>query len=169
MSVAPQSFEAARRPKSRKPAPTPLQSKDKQILSVVPSRNHECRVTKLPATRLAPVWLRELLVAQRGSDQLTFCLAAVMLTIYGWTVYTQQLWSKQYRQLDNLQRQERQLTATNEILKNQLAQEAENPQTGLVPPTPSNTLFLKRAPQRGTSKLTASALPERAPKTPLGY
>ncbi|HEY9708499.1 MAG TPA: hypothetical protein V6D48_09880, partial [Oculatellaceae cyanobacterium] len=69
------------------------------------------------------------------STLVKFLLVTTTLTIYSWTVYTQQQWTRDYRKLGNLQRQERQLTTANEVMNNQIAQQAEKPATGLVPPT----------------------------------
>jgi hypothetical protein len=117
--------------------------------------------------RMTP-WQRSLLVAQRSSLLLSLCLISLMLGVYAWTVYIQQMWSKEYRQLENLQRQERQMTAANEALKSQLAKTAENPQSGLVPPSLANNIFVPAAPQRQLAPKSAAVLPP-IPKKPLGY
>jgi hypothetical protein len=91
-----------------------------------------------------------------------------MLGVYAWTVYIQQMWSKEYRQLENLQRQERQMTAANEALKSQLAKTAENPQSGLVTPSLANNIFVPAAPQRQLAPKSAAVSPP-IPKKPLGY
>jgi hypothetical protein len=116
------------------------------------------------------LWLRSLLFLQRGSDVVTFCLVAVVLTVYSWTVYAQQQWSQEYRKLETLQRHERHLTTTNETLKDQLAQQAENPETGLVTPTTANTIYLPPVRQEPQAA-PARSLPEAKPTTsmPLGY
>jgi hypothetical protein len=120
--------------------------------------------------RSVPVWLRLLLFAQRGSAVMTFLLVTVTLVIYGWTVYSQQLWGREYRKLEGLQHQERQTTAANEVLKNQIAREAESPTSGLVMPDPSHTIFLQPAQQR-PAVVTSTGLPitPLAPAKPLGY
>ena len=144
----------------------------KPPLMGVPSRaaTHQ-RVEKLPDVNQNPLWLRSLLFLQRGSSVVTFCLIGTTLAVYAWTVYTQQLWSREYRKLENLQREERQLTGANEVMKNQLAQQAESTGTGLVPPNPANTLFLPPAPQRSVAATpnNANSDPKPAPKMPLGY
>lgn len=96
----------------------------------------------VPTSRDMPSWLIRLYTLQRYSSITTFLLVGITLLIYGWTVYSQQLWSQAYHQFQNLQRDERQLTATNEVLKNKMAQEGEQPSTGLVSPSPAGTIFL---------------------------
>jgi len=137
----------------------------------VPSRNTGKKVEKLNTSRQqTPIWLSSLLFLQRSSDVVTFILVATTLTIYSWTVYTQQQWTKEYQKLETLQRHERHLTTTNAVIKDQLAQQAENPATGLVTPTPANTIFLPPAPQRQAQTIpTSIAEAESKATTPLGY
>ncbi len=136
----------------------------------IPSKNRSRRLENLPYSQAYPNWLRTLIMMQRSSEIMMFSLVTVMLTIYGLTVYTQQLWTKEYRKLDHLQRQERQMTAANEVLKNQLAQQAENPETGLVPTDPAKTIFLTASPQRHLQQQpTTTKAIVSPPKPPLGY
>lgn len=136
-------------------------------LSPLPARQ---KVEKLNTAPAAPVWLSPLLLIQRSSDIVTFILVASTLSLYAWTVYTQQQWSQDYRKLENLQRDERHLTTTNAVIKDQLAQQAEKPAAGLVSPSPSNTIFLTPAPQRqARTNPNQTANLEPATKNPLGY
>jgi hypothetical protein len=101
---------------------------------------------------------------------IAFILVIATLMVYGSTVYTQQLWSKEYRKLKTLQRNEREMTATSASLENQLALQAERPGSRLVPQTPESTIFLQPAPQRQPLETTPSVpRVEAAPNTPLGY
>jgi len=137
----------------------------------MPSRTAGQKVEKLNVSQQPkPIWLSSLLVLQRGSDLMAFFLVTTTLTIYSWTVYTQQQWTQDYRKLEALQRQERQLTTANAVMKDQLAQQAERPATGLVAPSQANTIYLPSAPQRPFNESpTRSADPEPGGKTPLGY
>ncbi len=174
MYVTPQSLNATRNRQHQKnnvsSQPTRGKAKSQPHIVAVPSKNPSRRLENLPYSQAYPNWLRTLIMMQRSSDIMMFSLVTVMLTIYGLTVYTQQLWTKEYRKLDHLQRQERQMTAANELLKNQLAQQAENPETGLIPPNPAKTIFLPAAPQRQLQQqpTTAKAIVS-PPKPPLGY
>jgi len=123
-----------------------------------------------------PLWLKGLMSLNIAFSCVTFILIVATLSLYGWTVYTQQSWGKAYRYLELLQRNERQLTATNEMIKNELAQEAENPEVGLVNPNPKTTIFLK--PTDDKLKLPESVPVEKSNsssnmpsnfKMPLGY
>ncbi|NEO84668.1 MAG: hypothetical protein F6J87_10500 [Spirulina sp. SIO3F2] len=118
------------------------------------------------------LWLRTLLVVQQGSSLLTFCLATAVLIAYGSTVYIQQEWSSEYRKLEQLQREKRELIAANELMKNQLAQQANLPNAGLMPPSPANTIFLPKAESGAVTTVaaqTTTPLVEVTAKTPLGY
>lgn len=181
MSVAPQFVDSNQPARSRKSAAASRQSRGKanrsprpplvnsqpQPAKVSPT-NQGRRVENLSPSQVTPAWLRSLLLMQRGSSVVTFCLIAATLAVYAWTVYTQQMWAREYNKLEALQRNERQMTTANEVLKNQLAQQAERPGTGLVSPTPDKTIFLPPAPQR-QSKVTSAAIAQPASKTPLGY
>jgi hypothetical protein len=110
------------------------------------------------------------MLAQRGSSAVTFLLIAVTLVIYGWTVYSQQLWGQTYRQLESLQRKERQTTAANEVLKDQMARQAESPKAGLVAPDASRSIFLQPAPNRpNVVAPVAPPVAPLAPAKPLAY
>jgi len=70
-----------------------------------------------------------------------------MLTVYGWTVYSQRMESS-IQQASNLTtKNERQLTTTNEVLKNQMALQAEQ-SAGASAAKSGSGDFLKPEPQR---------------------
>lgn len=139
--------------------------------TVAPRRVQAANVKRLPNNRQLPLWLRSLIGVQRSLSILTGTLSIAVLSVYGQTVYSQQLWSQEYRKLENLQRNERQLTAASEVLKNQIAQQAETSRAGLVPSNPANTIFLQPAPQRPAPVATPIAPEDAKPTTfsPLGY
>jgi hypothetical protein len=128
-------------------------------------------VTRLPRTQKAPIWVRSLLKLHQGSMIVTFLLISAALSVYGWTVYSQQLWSQQYQKLVTLQRTERGMTAYGEVMKNNLAQQAQQAGTELIAQTPSNTIFLQPAPPRPNKQTDANKPEQKAPtsKVPLGY
>lgn len=156
------------------PGVIPFSLKEKGLTSS-PGRSIQTVPIQLRA-RSAPLWLLRLCYLQRRFGVVTFLLMAGMLTVYGWTAYSQQAWSQAYRKLETLQRNERQLTAASEVLKNQMARQAEQPATGLVPLNPATAIFLQSAPQR-LDRAANPVLPatENAAQTkqparlPLGY
>jgi hypothetical protein len=147
-------------------------SASRSPLAVAPIAPIQPAVHNLPTTRPLPNWLRLLIQAQRGSLAVTFVLVVVALVVYGGTVYTQQLWSKEYRKLKTMQRSERQMLAASEVLKNQIIQQAESPNSGLVAKSPQHTLVLESAPLRTVKPASMPAVIKADPSAtlpPLGY
>ena len=131
-------------------------------------------IIPLSSSRSAPLWLLRLSSLQRRSHMVTFLLMVGMHAVYSWTVYSQQMWSQGYHKLGTLQRDERQLTTTNEVLKNQMALQAEQLHTDLIPSNPTEAVFLKSAPQRPspvTTSVSAAKPTQNKQLTPLplGY
>jgi hypothetical protein len=106
-------------------------------------------------------------MAQQSSTLITFCLSVGALAVYSWTVYSQQLWGREYQRLETLQRNERQLVTASESLKNQLAGQAATSESGLILPSSENTIFLQTAPARQINPIPVTT-PSASPK-PLGY
>ncbi|WP_431659881.1 hypothetical protein [Pantanalinema rosaneae] len=130
------------------------------------------RVRRLPAHQQLPTSVRLLIQIQRGSVAVAFVLVTAALIVYGSTVYMQQLWSKEYRQLKTLERNERQMVAASDVMKEQIVQQAERPGSGLVRRTKDMAIFLEPAPARpAKSPVTPSAPKADATAThsPLGY
>lgn len=129
------------------------------------------RVIPMPNAK-KPLWLLRLNSLQRRSSAIAFCLVAAMLAIYGGTVYAERTSLRERQQLETLQRRERQLTITTEVLKSKMAQQAEQPDNELVPPDATKTIVLKPAPQRPnrTPEMIISSTHKSQPKpNPVGY
>jgi hypothetical protein len=144
--------------------------------SQVKSPNHNpSKIERLPTVK-RPIWLQALISLHFISSFSTFILISGALGVYGWSVYTQQSWGRAYRYLETLQRHERQLTTTNETIKNDLAQQAEKPEMGLMNPNPDTTIFLKPSSDQlkpmdpslseGENTLDSPSNPDHIP---LGY
>jgi hypothetical protein len=118
-----------------------------------------------------PGWLQSLMQIQRVVWVGTVAFSTGALGAYGWAVYSQQQWSHSYSQLQQLQRQERQLISSNELMKNQIAQKVDPKALGLAPPKANNVIFLQ--PEQSSAKPAAVATPpletETPPSQPLGY
>lgn len=123
---------------------------------------------QLPTPGKPPQWLRSLLLVQQASVVATFVLAGSVLAVYGWTVYAQQLWGKEYQKLEQLRRSERQFTANSEVLKNQIINQATQPGASMVPQSPDSLIFLKPEPNRPDNP-APTASPQASPIAPLGY
>ena len=129
----------------------------------------------LPNPQWQPLWLRSLLGVQQASTVAVVLLLGGALSLYGLTVYGEQRWTIEYQKLETLRRSEQQLSAASEVLKHQLAKEAENPTTGLAPQKPSETIFLPPVPETRSPQADQAPNSETARKhqaaveTPLGY
>ncbi|BFM38930.1 hypothetical protein OLK001_08560 [Synechocystis sp. LKSZ1] len=113
---------------------------------------------------------------QRATTVLTLGLVTLALGIYGSTVYTPMQWSREYARLKTLQQTERQLLANTESIKNQLAQQAEQPNSGLVKVSPQQNIFLPTSAlpsqpltRESTTVATVSTLPLVLNHKPLAY
>ena len=134
----------------------------------VPLRSvNSATVRRLPSPDAPPHWLRSLVRMQQASLVATFALAGAVLLVYGWTVYAQQLWGKEYQKLEHLRRSERQMTTNGEVLKNKIADQSSRPGTTLIPQTPDSLIFLKPAPARSSSAVRSTA--QSSAIAPLGY
>ncbi|MFN6487234.1 MULTISPECIES: hypothetical protein [unclassified Nostoc] len=148
------------------------------LLNQQPSLNQKSlgvgflRLPTMPNSGAAPSWLLRLYTFHRYSSVLAFLLVASTLAVYGWTVYSQELWGQSYRRLQSLQRHERMLTTTNATLTNKLANEAEQPTTGLVSPTPEGMIFLppaSQSPKPASPNTTPNSETQPQTLSPLGY
>lgn len=120
-------------------------------------------------SRPVPIWFLRLRFWQRRSTIATIMLIGGTLVTYSFTVGLQQQWNQEFSKLSSLQRHERKLTTTKEVLKNQLATQAEQPSTGLLPPNPADAIVLQ--PSSPTTRDRAANKPEPPPKIeiPSGY
>ena len=133
------------------------------------SRNHKA-IPVMPDGSKVPMWLMRWNSLHRHTSIATFVLVSATLVVYGLTVYSQHLWSSSYKKLQDLQRDERQLTKHDQTLKNQMAQEAENPLSGLISPTPANTIFLPEETTPSSSQRVDKKFSEEPqPTNAMGY
>ncbi len=127
-------------------------------------------------SRSLPLWLIRISHLQQRFCAVSWLLVIAMLTVYGWTVYSQQKWSQAYSKLENLQLYERQLMRTNEVIKDDLAQQAGHPDMGLVLPNPADAIVLQpvtRHPMGANKSIhlatATSAQNTQSTSLPLGY
>lgn len=102
-----------------------------------------------------PFWLKTLLEIQQGAGVALIVVGAITLISYGMLVYIQQEWAKAYQNLEALQQQKWQLASTYEMLKQNLAEQAEHSQ--LVPPNSETVLIVEPAPIRPAPEITAQS------------
>ncbi|MEC4868015.1 MAG: hypothetical protein SAJ11_18240, partial [Jaaginema sp. PMC 1078.18] len=142
MAASPRFVNPPRRYRSKRPTTTLPQGRSRSS-SPVPSQAPR-PVPRQPQARTTanPLLVRLILFLQHSSSAIACALMSAVLLAYASTVYIQQQWSEEYRQLETLQREMRNLTAADAIFKDNLAQQAEKPETGLVMPTPDNNIYL---------------------------
>jgi hypothetical protein len=133
------------------------------------SRKYVSTVKPLsPSAR--PAWLSLLFSLKRVSGYTALMLLAALLPAYGWSAITQHSWGKTYSKLQKLQQAERQLTTKTEIRAYQVAEQAEQQPTGLVPQTPRTTIFLNPAREaRNPIKASSKAPLPKATASPISY
>lgn len=146
------------------------QSRAKSLDSKNRTSKNQKSIPVMPDGSKVPMWLMRWNSIYRHTSVVTFLLVSTTLIVYAWTVYSQHLWSNSYKKLQDLQRDERQLTKHDEILKNRMAQEAEKPNSGLVSPTPANTIFVPETPSSDFQGVDKKSLEtESLPSNALGY
>ncbi|MEO0407627.1 MAG: hypothetical protein AAF289_09780 [Cyanobacteria bacterium P01_A01_bin.135] len=120
-------------------------------------------VTPLSKRRLTqPTGLRLLIAAQRASLLGASVVTAAALALYGWTVYTQQQWSKQYSQFRSLQRYEQQLVTATGALEAQILQ-----QPGAADSSESSSQLQVVSPDAIVELAPAPLQPSLPPPPPL--
>lgn len=117
-----------------------------------------------------PVWLRALKKIENLSVLVAFSLVGSAVLTYGWAVYSQQLWGKNYSRLETLRRDERQLLKGSELMKNNIARHNDPKQYGLVPRSSEHIVIMPPAPLRPPLS-TGNIGPESKTKpiAPIGY
>ncbi|YAI82549.1 MAG: hypothetical protein ACQJCO_02890 [cyanobacterium endosymbiont of Rhopalodia sterrenbergii] len=116
--------------------------KSRRALQTYSSVNSR-RITKISSKKdKVRYYLQFLLLINKVSATFAFCLVTLTLGVYGWTVKVPTLWSQEFRKLTKLQQEERYLVGANEVLKHQLAQQAQNPEVGLTQLHPKDLIFL---------------------------
>ncbi len=158
----------------RNPKPPRRQSRSKAAPKGGALGRSKSKVSTLPRTRQVPfpLWLRALMAAQNLSIATTILLTAAVFGIYGWTVYAQDQWNQQYKKLEHLKRQERQLTTAEEALDNNLIRSVQSQPGDLIRERPEQSIFLPAAPLRPKRDLPANSTEAMRPSSQgerIGY
>lgn len=133
-------------------------------------------IKTLPKPQRQPLWLSSMMVLQKVSSVVTSVMIGSTLTLYGLMVYGESSWTQEYPRLEKLRATEQQLQAAQELLKNQIALEADGPKTGLVVPQPSDMIYIEPSaprpeisPAPTTPPLDLQPSPDSKADKPLGY
>ena len=137
-------------------------------------KDGSARIASLPAPTPDPQWLGQMRRVYRWSSVTVFGMGIAVAGVYSQTVRLEQELGQTYTHLQNLQRQERELTVAMEQLKDQIARQAAQPESGLALPKPTDQVFLTPSPppqaQQQPRPNAAPVPPKRdIPDTPVGY
>ncbi|MGB3292305.1 MAG: hypothetical protein WBB01_04825 [Phormidesmis sp.] len=121
----------------------------------------------LPHKPKLPLGLQLLNKVQQGSTVIAGFLMTGALVVYGSTVYIDKSTSHTLAQIDALQSESEQLTSANEAIKQSLAEQAAQANSGLGLHKSGDVLFLSPAPPRETPARAAQSTAKRT--RPLGY
>jgi hypothetical protein len=108
-------------------------------------------------------------MGQRLTQFLAIASVTGAVGLYACTVYNQKIWGKEYAQLTRLQEDERGMVTSNEGIKEQLIEQADQPDMGLSSPTPNQNLYI---PTPKALPLRPQTAPTQAPidnQAPIGY
>ncbi|MGD1936063.1 MAG: hypothetical protein ACFCA4_00685 [Cyanophyceae cyanobacterium] len=119
------------------------------------------RITSIPSPTPDPQWLGTMRQAYRWSSVAVFSLGVAVAGVYSQTVRLEQDLGTTYNRLRTLERQERELTVAMEQLKDQIARQAAQPDSGLALPKPTDQLFVAPSPSQ-----SQQPRPNAAPVTP---
>ncbi|MEM9244705.1 MAG: hypothetical protein AAGA67_03025 [Cyanobacteria bacterium P01_F01_bin.153] len=112
------------------------------------AKNSATRVTSIPSPTPEPQWLGTMRQAYRWSSVAVFSLGVAVAGVYSQTVRLEQDLGLTYNRLRALERQERELTVAMEQLKDQIARQAAQPESGLTLPKPTDQLFVPPSPSQ---------------------
>ncbi|MEM9772542.1 MAG: hypothetical protein AAF889_13280 [Cyanobacteria bacterium P01_D01_bin.73] len=125
------------------------------------AKSQATKVATIPSPTPEPQWLGTMRQAYRWSSVAVFGLGVAVAGIYSQTVRLEQDLGVTYDRLRALERQERELTVAMEQLKDQIARQAAQPDSGLTLPKPADQLFV--APSQSRSQ---QARPNAVPIAP---
>ncbi len=158
--------------RSPQPLDRPLDRKHK-LRQAIPQPIKNRNIKRLPRTNSfpLPLWLRVLMTTQKLSIAATVILTISVFAIYGWTVYAQEQWNQQYKKLEQLKRQERQLTNAAGSFDHEMLQSIQKKPGDLVRESPEKSIFLQAAPLRPKREVpsTVSEVPKNKHNESLGY
>lgn len=170
MSAALKSYVPRPVPSSAAPAPQSRAAASPAKASVGVLRPLKAGAVKsLPVATTPSPLRRTLAQVHLVSSVLAASLVSLTLVGYGTSVYVDRQLNQATNRLSDLQRSEQQLTTANATLTRHMAQQAEDPATGLQPPKPNQVIFLQPAPQRPAQVVEEPAAAPTQATRPLGY
>ncbi|NJM44879.1 MAG: hypothetical protein HC860_00900 [Alkalinema sp. RU_4_3] len=123
----------------------------------------------LPIVDDRPSWLKSIMGIQTAISGVTLLMVATTLGVYGWSVNSQQRWGENYRRLETLRRNERQLIAGTEAMKTQHPPKPPTPSSWASKPKNLKTPSSSSPPPPRPIPNHQTPLPATPPASPLGY
>ncbi len=136
---------------------------------VVSTSSPVTKTTKLSRKKRSSALLQLVSFAQVSSSVLAGTVMLGSIGVYLTTVRIPQLWSQEYENLENLQRQERQLVAIDEALKYSLAEQATQSGLAMSSIGSQNTVFLPQKMVEPQQVSLAAVNQQALESIPLGY
>ena len=136
------------------------------------TRKNQVHINTSSSKAKAPLWLQSLNVLNHGSALFSYLTVAAALVMYGMTVYAPKLWTQKYTQLQDLQKRERQFISAEEMFKDELAQSANQSDSGFVKPNVNNSpIFLPNQSANAIKLKSSTSLPTKIikPVSPIAY
>lgn len=122
--------------------------------------------TKLPVKKRPSATLQFLKLLQKGSSILAVVTMSGSIAVYLATVTIPQQWSREYENLETLQRKERKLVALDEALKYEIAKGAQQSDLEMSSIAPESTIFVEKATVKPVEVATSI---EKSPSVRMGY
>jgi len=169
MTIVPQAVPVHRvqaqtlRSQIRPAQPSPKRLRPK-VISVA------AQATPLPPSTDQARWMPFFIWMHRGVGVATVAMVLTALGFYGQSVYYQQQWGQNYRQLQRLKTLEHQGIAANEMMKKTLLDQATAPGAGMQMPLPGTAIAIPKISPRQQNVVEQPPLrPNLALETPSGY
>lgn len=138
------------------------QSRPSRLVSApTPGQRHghltEIRTFPNPAW---PFWLKSLLVLQWGTGGTAVLVLLSLLPIYGLAALHQYQWGQAYKNLTELEQQERQLQIAHQAQRYQVAERIERQPAGFIPQSPKQVLFIPQPTEADLPTPAQTVLPK---------
>lgn len=124
------------------------------------------KTAKLSSKKRSSATLQLLKLLEKSSSVLAVVTISGSIAVYLATVTIPQQWSREYENLETLQRKERKLVALDEALKYEIAQQAQQSDLEMSAIAPESTMFLEKASVEPV-KIAASI--KELPSVRMGY
>lgn len=156
MAVAPRSWQVSP-PRPQKPRPLAVVRPTVQPLPSPPDID------------LIPLSIRMLRLSKQMTQWLAIASVTTAMGLYAGKAYNQKGWSESFQHLLQLQDREARLVVTSASLGEYFRQQAAQPSTELVDPTPAHNLYIPAPDQVSLPPVPTEATVSPREQSPIGY